>query len=148
MGDTFDATFEPVAKHHHWDGDREADGGRQQRLPDAGREDGGADLAAGLGELAEGLDHAEHGAEQAEQRRDAADHLEGAELSAQSLERLVAAAHHFLAHHRLRQIPRSEEHTSELQSLMRISYAVFCLKKQNTPQQHNNYNPTFTPTTQ
>src|SRR3546814_1625698 len=29
---------------------------------------------------------------------------------------------------------RSEEHTSELQSLMRISYAVFCLKKKN---QHN-----------
>src|SRR3546814_5067160 len=28
-----------------------------------------------------------------------------------------------------RPIPRSEEHTSELQSLMRISYAVFCLKK-------------------
>src|SRR3546814_7216300 len=33
--------------------------------------------------------------------------------------------------------PRSEEHTSELQSLMRISYAVFCLKKktQETKQQ-------------
>src|SRR3546814_3876670 len=33
---------------------------------------------------------------------------------------------------------RSEEHTSELQSLMRISYAVFCLKKkiQNTNQKH------------
>src|SRR3546814_3757878 len=30
---------------------------------------------------------------------------------------------------------RSEEHTSELQSLMRISYAVFCLKKKKT---HNN----------
>src|SRR3546814_1975246 len=29
---------------------------------------------------------------------------------------------------------RSEEHTSELQSLMRISYAVFCLKKKNTIQ--------------
>src|SRR3546814_6110249 len=29
-------------------------------------------------------------------------------------------------------IGRSEEHTSELQSLMRISYAVFCLKKKNT----------------
>src|SRR3546814_7420536 len=29
---------------------------------------------------------------------------------------------------------RSEEHTSELQSLMRISYAVFCLKKKNTRQ--------------
>src|SRR3546814_3479881 len=28
-----------------------------------------------------------------------------------------------------RRFPRSEEHTSELQSLMRISYAVFCLKK-------------------
>src|SRR3546814_4787853 len=27
------------------------------------------------------------------------------------------------------EVPRSEEHTSELQSLMRISYAVFCLKK-------------------
>src|SRR3546814_6430201 len=29
---------------------------------------------------------------------------------------------------------RSEEHTSELQSLMRISYAVFCLKKKNSTQ--------------
>src|SRR3546814_1747695 len=35
---------------------------------------------------------------------------------------------------------RSEEHTSELQSLMRISYAVFCLKKkkQTKPQQYEN----------
>src|SRR3546814_8173238 len=35
---------------------------------------------------------------------------------------------------------RSEEHTSELQSLMRISYAVFCLKKKknNHPYQHHN----------
>src|SRR3546814_8400799 len=32
----------------------------------------------------------------------------------------------------LRPLARSEEHTSELQSLMRISYAVFCLKKKNT----------------
>src|SRR3546814_4411435 len=31
---------------------------------------------------------------------------------------------------------RSEEHTSELQSLMRISYAVFCLKKKNTESIH------------
>src|SRR3546814_5349369 len=30
-------------------------------------------------------------------------------------------------------VERSEEHTSELQSLMRISYAVFCLKKKNQP---------------
>src|SRR3546814_3166287 len=39
-------------------------------------------------------------------------------------------------------IMRSEEHTSELQSLMRISYAVFCLKKKkkkpdNTPPPHH-----------
>src|SRR3546814_5937176 len=32
---------------------------------------------------------------------------------------------------------RSEEHTSELQSLMRISYAVFCLKKNNTTNKAN-----------
>src|SRR3546814_6916125 len=32
---------------------------------------------------------------------------------------------------------RSEEHTSELQSLMRISYAVFCLKKKNNPYTRN-----------
>src|SRR3546814_7970830 len=38
--------------------------------------------------------------------------------------------HHFL---------RSEEHTSELQSLMRISYAVFCLKKKK---QNTNYTTT------
>src|SRR3546814_1022295 len=45
---------------------------------------------------------------------------------------------------------RSEEHTSELQSLMRISYAVFCLKKKNnthpTPDSHiyRTYNyPTY-----
>src|SRR3546814_15701964 len=31
---------------------------------------------------------------------------------------------------------RSEEHTSELQSLMRISYAVFCLKKKNTKERN------------
>src|SRR3546814_10852621 len=40
----------------------------------------------------------------------------------------------------LLQRPRSEEHTSELQSLMRISYAVFCLKKKNqtSPKYHIN----------
>src|SRR3546814_4795139 len=35
---------------------------------------------------------------------------------------------------------RSEEHTSELQSLMRISYAVFCLKKNKHTQQTNTEN--------
>src|SRR3546814_6908509 len=37
-------------------------------------------------------------------------------------------------HYGSRLLQRSEEHTSELQSLMRISYAVFCLKKQNNTQ--------------
>src|SRR3546814_3352043 len=46
----------------------------------------------------------------------------------------------------LRWSSRSEEHTSELQSLMRISYAVFCLKKQhnimqNAPHAHANTSP-------
>src|SRR3546814_5613643 len=51
---------------------------------------------------------------------------------------LLAALHFALDQHQPRrhdgaalalEMPRSEEHTSELQSLMRISYAVFCLKK-------------------
>src|SRR3546814_3131716 len=37
---------------------------------------------------------------------------------------------------RSRASARSEEHTSELQSLMRISYAVFCLKKKNKTHYH------------
>src|SRR3546814_7780733 len=53
---------------------------------------------------------------------------------------------------------RSEEHTSELQSLMRISYAVFCLKKKNLPKlyphhsrstaAHNSLLHPFNPTSQ
>src|SRR3546814_6229908 len=41
-----------------------------------------------------------------------------------------AAGHHHVGQHQIDR--RSEEHTSELQSLMRISYAVFCLKKKKT----------------
>src|SRR3546814_4805911 len=51
------------------------------------------------------------------------DHLMGAGLAKN--DRCIGALLH---HHPI----RSEEHTSELQSLMRISYAVFCLKKKNT----------------
>src|SRR3546814_5006937 len=45
------------------------------------------------------------------------------------------------------EFPRSEEHTSELQSLMRSSYAVFCLKKkkQNEPTSHDHANRKKTP---
>src|SRR3546814_5788607 len=39
---------------------------------------------------------------------------------------------------------RSEEHTSELQSLMRISYAVFCLKKKKTNYKHTQMQHTIT----
>src|SRR3546814_9844563 len=49
-------------------------------------------------------------------------------------------------HSRVRQMrpeertdPRSEEHTSELQSLMRISYAVFCLKKKKNKKKYQLY---------
>src|SRR3546814_4678212 len=45
------------------------------------------------------------------------------------------------AHHRA---TRSEEHTSELQSLMRTSYAVFCLKKKT--HDNNNHNTAKQPT--
>src|SRR3546814_9122316 len=64
-----------------------------------------------------------------------------------------ARAQQFRRKHRLRADPararrawlrivdlRSEEHTSELQSLMRISYAVFCLKKKNHQLPHTNIN--------
>src|SRR3546814_8664770 len=44
------------------------------------------------------------------------------------------------------QTGRSEEHTSELQSLMRISYAVFCLKKKNSTQSQHSTTKTNTNT--
>src|SRR3546814_4640442 len=44
-------------------------------------------------------------------------------------------------------LTRSEEHTSELQSLMRISYAVFCLTKKNTNTIHKLYKTHNSPTT-
>src|SRR3546814_2007453 len=55
-------------------------------------------------------------------------------------------------HHHRRIDTRSEEHTSELQSLMRISYAVFCLKKKkkqthHTQTEYNTLNKTINTTT-
>src|SRR3546814_6242172 len=66
-----------------------------------------------------------------ERQFDALDHLvarrvEAADVAPARLRRLD---HHFAHGRRLDALQRSEEHTSELQSLMRISYAVFCLKK-------------------
>src|SRR3546814_1406885 len=53
-------------------------------------------------------------------------HPDGASLHAGDRPRPAAASDGFIG-------LRSEEHTSELQSLMRISYAVFCLKKKKQP---------------
>src|SRR3546814_3338316 len=53
---------------------------------------------------------------------------------ASGLERTKRAILGFAAdeiEHQIKVVSRSEEHTSELQSLMRISYAVFCLNKKN-----------------
>src|SRR3546814_7066646 len=57
-------------------------------------------------------------------------------------ERCLRALHDSTSYEdeRFMQHRRSEEHTSELQSLMRISYAVFCLKKKK--KQHNTSNHT------
>src|SRR3546814_2203173 len=58
--------------------------------------------------------------------------LRGAARPAEA-RRLRPAAHPRLPTRRRGAAARSEEHTSELQSLMRISYAVFCLKKKKSP---------------
>src|SRR3546814_1631545 len=59
----------------------------------------------------------------------------GFELDAAAVERLEAARKRIQVRtqelQNLRNTRRSEEHTSELQSLMRISYAVFCLQKKH-----------------
>src|SRR3546814_2074575 len=60
------------------------------------------------------------------------DRLEKVKNKVESAEQLIA----YLRKHSVGadQMNRSEEHTSELQSLMRISYAVFCLKKKQLKQ--------------
>src|SRR3546814_1502778 len=62
-------------------------------------------------------------------RRTALTILEAMDVSAYALKRIAA---HSQQSDVTAGYLRSEEHTSELQSLMRISYAVFCLKKKNT----------------
>src|SRR3546814_10277924 len=52
----------------------------------------------------------------------------------------IRSVQHVSTRDRCRGQRRSEEHTSELQSLMRISYAVFCLKKKKKNKQHKNQN--------
>src|SRR3546814_2432141 len=64
---------------------------------------------------------------------DAQSHIQAHEYQQRTGEKRNAPAE--IEELRVAQCFRSEEHTSELQSLMRISYAVFCLKKKKT---HNN----------
>src|SRR3546814_7566698 len=59
------------------------------------------------------------------------DEAERQHLVGLGVERLQVAVHRHRG-------ARSEEHTSELQSLMRISYAVFCLKKKKHKKKNNN----------
>src|SRR3546814_4238055 len=59
--------------------------------------------------------------------------IDGAERAAATDRRIADATQESIVRNT---VARSEEHTSELQSLMRISYAVFCLNKQNRQKQH------------
>src|SRR3546814_5176559 len=64
-------------------------------------------------------------------------HLDGwSRLPRQHLYRAAVALAEVRVHLPARLLGRSEEHTSELQSLMRISYAVFCLKKKKNNHKH------------
>src|SRR3546814_1267612 len=60
-------------------------------------------------------------------------HVELLQVGREALEALVVGQHRLRAE-------RSEEHTSELQSLMRISYAVFCLKKKKKMKRYHTNN--------
>src|SRR3546814_6798126 len=81
------------------------------------------DVAQQDAALDERLAPRQQGADGQRALADAADHLLAAGLDALGDGDLALARQQFHRAH------RSEEHTSELQSLMRISYAVFCLKK-------------------
>src|SRR3546814_6838253 len=95
-------------------------------VDDGSRRDVGALVEAGV-------DRREIRAGRLHQRREARDH----EVALLVVVDAVPGAHHPLQVEGdpVRRGVRSEEHTSELQSLMRISYAVFCLKKNKKTKQ-------------
>src|SRR3546814_7633700 len=68
-----------------------------------------------------------------QERQDAAEHRTARRLKPGAYSRLCIRAG----------ADRSEEHTSELQSLMRISYAVFCIKKKKKQIKHTHTNDTI-----
>src|SRR3546814_10372451 len=102
-------------------GDHLAARGRDTRHRFARRQAGGDDI----------LDHQHLGAGV---DGEAAAQFEGAGRALDEDRGLAERAAHFVAD----DDARSEEHTSELQSLMRISYAVFCLKKKKKYNNQNN----------
>src|SRR3546814_3075889 len=96
--------------------------------------------APALADLCQALQIPQH---PREQRRHRLGRLLG-ELGDLAWQRLVLGRRRFLDRCRLRLgqrvqlVDRSEEHTSELQSLMRLSYAVFCLKTKTTHNENTN----------
>src|SRR3546814_1851292 len=98
----------------------------------------------------QGEEHREDDAQYHEVARLAVGEVTGAILAALHAESgSQHAVHHLPQGRRLVVDRRSEEHTSELQSLMRISYAVFCLKKKKKQyDQHLNQNSTAHSNTQ
>src|SRR3546814_10152195 len=90
---------------------------------------GGGDHRLGRGRcpVATGMAVEQRRAQYGLQRRDAAGHRGMVDLQAAGRGRQAAVARQ--RQHIAQVVPRSEEHTSELQSLMRISSAVSCLKK-------------------
>src|SRR3546814_6142054 len=71
-------------------------------------------------------------------RRPGADWMVGKPVLARETDALTAAGLQVVSCYQFGKggTARSEEHTSELQSLMRISYAVFCLKQKNKNKKH------------
>src|SRR3546814_1512691 len=86
---------------------------------------GGDQGEAGSDQRTEGEHEDQQGDAQSDQLGGAARHLHRLHAGAVGLDGETGVAG------RVHGVLRSEEHTSELQSLMRISYAVFCLKKKN-----------------
>src|SRR3546814_2152594 len=79
----------------------------------------------------------------AERAKESARRIANGEVGTLSLGFTVSASIHPFVPRLIRIFRRSEEHTSELQSLMRISYAVFCLKKKKRniyAYDHSRYN--------
>src|SRR3546814_2461200 len=74
-----------------------------------------------------------HAAAKASALMEAIEHFHAETIAVET----VRASHDEMRRRGMTCVPaRSEEHTSELQSLMRISYAVFCLKKKHQTQHH------------